>query len=107
MAAQLREAASVILLRRAKPGFEVFLLRRHKRASFMASAFVFPGGAAEPGEDARTAAARELFEEAGILLARAGEGARGATLEVPSIARLRRNILEGAEASKALASAAL
>jgi len=107
MSAQLREAASVILLRRAKPGFEVFLLRRHKRASFMASAFVFPGGGAEPGEDARTAAARELFEEAGVLLARADEDARGQTLELPSIARLRRNILEGAEARAALAAAAL
>ena len=32
----------------------------------MASAFVFPGGATEEGEDARTAAARELFEEAGV-----------------------------------------
>jgi hypothetical protein len=36
MSAQLREAASVILLRRAAPGFEVFLLRRHRKASFMA-----------------------------------------------------------------------
>jgi 8-oxo-dGTP pyrophosphatase MutT (NUDIX family) len=107
MSAQLREAASVILLRRAQPGFEVFLLRRHKRASFMASAFVFPGGATETGEDARTAAARELFEEAGVLLARAGEGARGPTLEVPGLAVLRRRILEGTDAGSALASAAL
>ena len=30
-----------------RTGFEVFLLRRHKKASFMASAFVFPGGATE------------------------------------------------------------
>jgi len=67
MSAQLREAASVILLRRANPGFEVFLLRRHKRASFMASAFVFPGGAAEPGEDARTAAARDFAHQRAIL----------------------------------------
>ena len=67
MSAPLREAASVILLRPTEagteagtePGFEVFLLRRHRQAKFMASAFVFPGGATEPGEDARTAAARE------------------------------------------------
>jgi 8-oxo-dGTP pyrophosphatase MutT (NUDIX family) len=35
----------------------------------MSSAFVFPGGIADDGEtDARTTAARELFEEAGVLL---------------------------------------
>jgi len=47
----IREAASVILLRAVPNDFEVFLLRRHKKASFMASAFVFPGGATEEGED--------------------------------------------------------
>src|SRR5262245_37858903 len=40
--------------------FEMFLLRRHRGSSFMASAYVFPGGAAEPGEDARTAGARAV-----------------------------------------------
>ena len=74
----LREASSVILLRRAKPvGFEVFMLRRQKKASFMASAFVFPGGGAESDEDARTAAVRELFEEAGVLLAGTEEATLG------------------------------
>ena len=107
MSAQLREAASVILLRRAQPGFEVFLLRRHQRASFMASMFVFPGGATEPGEDARTAAARELFEEAGVLLARAVTPAEGETLELPIQARLRRAILDGAAAHATLAAAGL
>ena len=35
----------------------------------MSSAFVFPGGTADPGEfDPRYTAARELFEEAGVLL---------------------------------------
>src|SRR5258707_986947 len=77
MSAQLREAAAVILLRRARPGFEVFLLRRHKRASVMASAFGFPGGAAEAGEGPRTAAARPRFGEPRVLHARADErGAR-------------------------------
>jgi 8-oxo-dGTP pyrophosphatase MutT (NUDIX family) len=107
MSAQLREAASVILLRPAEPGFEVFLLRRHKRASFMASAFVFPGGATEPGEDARTAAARELFEESGVLLARADARLDANTLEVPIQAMLRRRILEGTPASAAMAAAGL
>ena len=73
-----RDAASVILIRargpRGAPGSadaaEVFLLRRHRKASFMSSAFVFPGGAAEARDaDPRVTAARELFEEAGVLLA--------------------------------------
>ena len=107
MAAQLREAASVILLRSAEPGFEVFLLRRHRGASFMASAFVFPGGGAEPGEDARTAAARELFEEAGVLLARADAKLDPSTLQVPIQAMLRRRILDGADAQTAMVAAGL
>lgn len=107
MSAQLREAASVILLRRAKPGFEVFLLRRHRKASFMASAYVFPGGASEPDEDARTTAARELFEEAGVLLARAEAPVESTTMEVPVQAQLRRHILEGASASEVLHGAGL
>src|SRR5690606_2155426 len=65
-----REAASVILLRERAGEAEVFLLRRHRKASFMSSAYVFPGGAAEPDDaDPRGTAARELFEEAGVLLA--------------------------------------
>lgn len=107
MAAQLREAASVILLRPAEPGFEVFLLRRHRKASFMASAFVFPGGAAESGEDARTAAARELFEEAGVLLAHADAALEAQTLEVPIQAMLRRRILDGADAQTSMVAAGL
>ena len=47
---------------------EVYLQRRHRKASFMSSAFVFPGGGANPDEDdLRVTAARELFEEAGVL----------------------------------------
>lgn len=107
MSAQLREAASVILLRRAEPGFEVFLLRRHKRASFMASAFVFPGGASEPDEDARTTAARELFEEAGVLLAKTEPTLDANTLEIPVVPALRRRILAGDDAHKTLREARL
>jgi 8-oxo-dGTP pyrophosphatase MutT (NUDIX family) len=66
-----REAASVILMREQQETVEVYLLRRHRKASFMSSSFVFPGGISEgPEEEARANAARELFEEAGVLLTR-------------------------------------
>jgi 8-oxo-dGTP pyrophosphatase MutT (NUDIX family) len=102
----MREAASVILLRRVASGFEVFFVRRHRGARFMASAYVFPGGAAEAGEDARTAAARELFEEAGVLLAK-DAGAQAETLEQSSQAQLRKQILAGAPATDTLRAAGL
>jgi 8-oxo-dGTP pyrophosphatase MutT (NUDIX family) len=112
VSAQLREASSVILLRRVGSeggedrGFEVFLVRRRRSASFMASAFVFPGGAADPGEDARTAAARELFEEAGVLLAR-DAGRVAETLEMPTLGGMRKRILDGANAAEVLKGAGL
>jgi 8-oxo-dGTP pyrophosphatase MutT (NUDIX family) len=68
-----RLAAAVILVReRPETGeLEVYLQRRHARASFMSSAFVFPGGAADPTDrDLRVTAVRELFEESGVLLSR-------------------------------------
>ena len=82
------------------------MLRRTRGASFMASAFVFPGGAAEPGEDARTTAARELFEEAGVLLAKeSDEGAD--TVEALSMKALRKKLNEGEDAAQLLASAGI
>jgi 8-oxo-dGTP pyrophosphatase MutT (NUDIX family) len=102
----IREAASVILLRATAAGFEVFLLRRHKKASFMASAYVFPGGATEPGEDALTAAARELFEEAGVLLAR-DTGSQNDTLQLMTQDQLRHKVLSGVPAQAVLALAGL
>jgi 8-oxo-dGTP pyrophosphatase MutT (NUDIX family) len=87
-----RAAATVILLRSTgrAPGFEAFLLRRVKDASFMSSAYVFPGGAADPEDgDPRVTAGRELFEEAGVLIAR---GAAPADL-----AELRRRVLDKEE----------
>ena len=99
----LREAATVMLLRDAPGGLEVFMLRRTLNASFVGGAYVFPGGAvdeADRAEDVTThcigltdavasdllgvergglaywvAALRECFEEAGVLLARAHDGA--------------------------------
>lgn len=68
-----RPAATVILLRGADNGLEVLLVKRSSRAGFMAGAWVFPGGAVDPGEGRgdpalRAAALRELHEEAGIEL---------------------------------------
>ena len=54
----------------ARPEVEVLLLRRQRRASFMANTFVFPGGRIDAADGgAEVAAIRELFEEAGVLLA--------------------------------------
>jgi 8-oxo-dGTP pyrophosphatase MutT (NUDIX family) len=64
-----KAAASVILLREGDAGVQIYLLRRHRKASFMSSSYVFPGGIAEDFEtDDRVVAGRELFEESGVLL---------------------------------------
>jgi 8-oxo-dGTP pyrophosphatase MutT (NUDIX family) len=69
-----RLAASVILLRGASEGLELLLVKRNPAARFMGGAWVFPGGAVEQAEGRgeralRSAALRELEEEAGIDLA--------------------------------------
>ena len=93
----IRPAATVIVMRDAPAGPEVFLVRRHHAFAFMAGAHVFPGGrvdeadrdaaaewcdhggrpeaALSPPPASFIAAARELFEEAGVLLARDRHGA--------------------------------
>jgi endoribonuclease LACTB2 len=78
-----RDAAVAVLVRPGAAGVEVFWLRREATLSFAAGFYAFPGGrvdaadAAVPvagvqGEQAtlRAAAARELFEETGVLRAR-------------------------------------
>jgi 8-oxo-dGTP pyrophosphatase MutT (NUDIX family) len=91
-------SATVVLLRDAPTGLEVFMLRRHGQSDVLGGAYVFPGGKvdaedaewaermdlpparlhallAEPELSEETAAAlfvaaiREMFEEAGVLLA--------------------------------------
>jgi 8-oxo-dGTP pyrophosphatase MutT (NUDIX family) len=98
----IRPAATVVVLRDSSAGPEIFMVRRHHAVAFMAGAHVFPGGRVDaadhdadpgwcdgtgeavrqlgdlPAADAlayHVAAARELFEEAGVLLARSAPGA--------------------------------
>jgi len=84
-----KDAAAIILLRQnTDPGNpEVFWVRRSEKLSFLGGFQAFPGGKMDPPDteiqvancsDAETAAAiscaaRELFEEAGVLLARGAE----------------------------------
>ena len=107
MSSAPRDAATVILIRPAAAphpgdaGIEVFLLRRRKSATFMSGAFVFPGGIAEAGEDdLRITAARELFEEAGVLLATTA-------IADDDRVRLRARVLAGEPLAAVLAEAGL
>lgn len=100
-----RPAATVLLLRDAPEGLEVFMVVRHHQIDFASGALVFPGGSVDPGDyraaelagvcagpaepdlaacALRVAAIREVFEECGVLLARP----RGASALIDS-ARLR------------------
>lgn len=69
-----RPAATVIVLRGGAERLEVLLVQRTHKARFMGGAWVFPGGSVDRhnGETHRTAAVRELEEEAGIALADPG-----------------------------------
>jgi 8-oxo-dGTP pyrophosphatase MutT (NUDIX family) len=89
----IRPAATVLLLRDS-PGFEVLMVRRHHQIDFASGALVFPGGKTHAGDhdqawESRTigwgqtpagerplriAALREVYEEAGVLLARDRDG---------------------------------
>lgn len=84
-----RPAATVVLLRDAPDGMEVFMVVRHHQIDFASGALVFPGGRVEPGDRViaeaprcagpagldpdrlalRVAGIREAFEECGVLLA--------------------------------------
>ena len=105
----VQPAATVVLLRPAEAGFEIFFVKRHSKSAFMPGTFVFPGGRVDAADQdpellarladvdleaccARmrglhgqamgqalagahlVAAIRETFEEAGVLLARSGQG---------------------------------
>jgi len=68
-AAQPRDAATVVVLRDAAHGPEVYLVKRSRTVDFMAGAHVFPGGRLEQADGSLAACAvRETFEEAGLML---------------------------------------
>jgi endoribonuclease LACTB2 len=76
-----RPAATVVVLRPGRGSPEILLTRRPSSMAFAADLFVFPGGSVDPadgppGDDASfaMAAIRELFEEAGVLLAERRDG---------------------------------
>lgn len=84
-----RDAAAVIVFRRVAGKVEVFWLEREQRLSFAGGFFAFPGGKVDaadaqvPVEGASGAqaqlivtAARELFEETGLLVAHGAAGSQ-------------------------------
>ena len=101
--AKPRPAAVVVPYRRTGAGVEVFWVKREKALRFAGGFYAFPGGKVDPadgavpvrgaaGEEAtiRAAAARELFEETGLLMA---EGAEALSPE--RLKELRRALLAG------------
>lgn len=103
-AAVPRDAATVVVVREAKPGLEVLLLQRAERGDHNSGAWVFPGGLVDPGdreaeglEAFRLAAVRECFEESGILFAVDANG-QFASLEGETgaqLAALRHDLKDG------------
>ena len=76
-----RPSATVLLIRGSRP-FELLLVRRPGGADFAPGAYVFPGGTVHADDhgahdEIKAAAVRELFEEAGVLLARRGRSVAG------------------------------
>jgi glyoxylase-like metal-dependent hydrolase (beta-lactamase superfamily II)/8-oxo-dGTP pyrophosphatase MutT (NUDIX family) len=101
------DAASVLLSRGAGSA-EVFVVRRSERLKFFGGFYVFPGGRADAADAdvptdgtesnsqvtiRRAAAARELFEEAGVLVARRLDGSFPTASE--SLNRSRRELIAG------------
>src|SRR6476659_11090871 len=90
----VRQAASVIVLRGGAERLELLLVQRTPKARFMGGVWVFPGGAvdAEEGDgDAahRTAAIRELQEEAAVTLTGPDELVKFSRWITPKVVKIR------------------
>src|SRR5262245_4838717 len=113
-----KPAATIMLVRDAPAGMEVLMLQRNFESAFVPGVHVFPGGTLDeedespglhaycdgPNDTAASrilgvakgglafwiAAIRELFEEAGVLLARDAGGELLSVADAEQTARLRR-----------------
>ena len=110
-----RLAATAVILRDGEFGIEAFMVVRHQAIDFASGALVFPGGKVEAADaDAAwaelvpegvapavralyVAAARETFEEAGLMLARrrASAGLISAEETLTLVARYRPSLIGG------------
>lgn len=112
-------SASILLIRDGRPRddgkgqLEVLMIERHGRIRFAGGALVFPGGKVDRSDydsalfsgcerlsflPQRFAAIREMFEEAGVLLARKIEARRllGRPEQISLLRRYRHRFLKGA-----------
>jgi 8-oxo-dGTP pyrophosphatase MutT (NUDIX family) len=86
--ARPRDASTVVLLRDAARGVEVFMVRRHRASGFMGDAFVFPGGKLDDADSSERVLARtrgRTIEEAKIVLGEPDLDARALGLFVAAI----------------------
>jgi 8-oxo-dGTP pyrophosphatase MutT (NUDIX family) len=115
-AADPKPASTVVVMRDGAQAPDIFMVRRHERTAFMGGAQVFPGGRVDAhdadGDESwcdgvnhaiqqlpdmprgeaiayHVAAARELFEEAGVLLARSESGSFVSLGDAEAHARFR------------------
>ena len=130
--ASVRPASTVVLLRE-RDELEVFLVRRHDRIAFMGGAHVFPGGSVDVSDGAsviggvcdgietvsnrmpdlprdravafHVAAVRELFEEAGVILARHDGAMLAVDASIAPFAEYRRELIAGRLALRDIAVA--
>ena len=121
-------SATALLRERAGGGVEVFLVRRHVQSEFVPDVYVFPGGSVKDADVAaertpglcapggqgvtalgagfRVAAIRELFEEAGALIARRdGAGLTMVAADLPRFAAYRDALNQQAQTMAGVAQA--